>query len=302
MTTDPTHQPSSGVAARPETAAEPTAVGGQPAGPVGTGSVTTRILGVIALAGIALLAGLGLFWSPPEQVQGDLTRIMYVHVPSASLAYLSCFVTAAGSVMYLWKRSEWWDTVAYAAAEIGAVFMAFAVITGSIWARPTWGAYWVWDDARLVTSAMLLLLLLGYLALRKVPGDPGARAKRSAWIGVLLPVNVVLVRQSVEWWRTLHQKATLQPVGGGTKIEGLMLFALFVGFVVLTIVWVWLIIHRFRVAWLERKLEERELVDALGARRAEAEVLGTGAGRFDTDSVRGVPPGPVPGSTAGGSR
>jgi heme exporter protein C len=127
---------------------------------------------------------------------------------------------------------------------------------------------------------MLLMLLLGYLALRKVPGDPDARARRSAWLGVLLPINVVLVRQSVEWWRTLHQKATLQPVGGGTKIEGLMLFALFIGFVVLTLVWVWLLIHRFRLAWLERKVEELELVDALDERRGEAGVAATGVPEF----------------------
>ncbi|MCX7620876.1 MAG: cytochrome c biogenesis protein CcsA [Acidimicrobiales bacterium] len=248
--------------------------------PRGTGSTTTRVLGLTALVGVGVLVGLGLFWSPPEEVQGDLARIMYVHVPSASLAYLSCFVTAAGSVMYLWKRSEWWDTLAYASAEIGALFMAFACITGSIWARPTWGTFWVWDDARLVTSAMLLLLLLGYLALRKVPGDPDVRAKRSAWLGVLLPINVVLVRQSVEWWRTLHQKATLQPLGGGAKIEDLMLFSLFVGFVVLTLVWVWLLIHRFRLAWLERRVEERELSVAIDERRAEARVSGSGAARF----------------------
>ena len=248
------------------------------AAPIGTGSTATRVLGAAALVGAVFLVLLGLVWSPEDVVQGELVRMVYVHAPSATVAYLCCFLTTVGSVLFLWKRSVWWDTVAYAAAEVGAVFMALACVTGAIWARPTWGQYWVWDDARLVTAAMLLLLLLGYLALRRVPGDPDVRARRSAWVGLLLLPNVVLVRQSVEWWRTLHQKATIEPLGA--QMEGLMLFSLFIGFVVGGLVLAWLLIHRFRVAWLEREVEEEALVEAIEERRAESTVAGTGGGEL----------------------
>ncbi|MEZ5136879.1 MAG: cytochrome c biogenesis protein CcsA [Acidimicrobiales bacterium] len=253
---------------------------GSAAAPTGTGSMGTRVIGLAALVGAVFLVLLGLVWSPEDITQRELVRIMYVHVPSATIAYLCCFLTTIGSVMFLWKRSVWWDTVAYAAAEIGAVFMALACVTGAIWARPTWGTFWVWDDARLVTSAMLFLLLVGYLALRKVPGDPDVRAKRSAWLGLLLVPNVILVRQSVEWWRTLHQKATIQPTQLGAEMDGLMLFSLFCGFVVGTLVFAWLVIHRFRVAWLEREADESMLADAIAERRAEAIDSGTGGDPF----------------------
>ena len=243
---------------------------GSAAAPTGTGSMGTRVIGLAALVGAVFLVLLGLVWSPEDITQRELVRIMYVHVPSATIAYLCCFLTTIGSVMFLWKRSVWWDTVAYAAAEIGAVFMALACVTGAIWARPTWGTFWVWDDARLVTSAMLFLLLVGYLALRKVPGDPDVRAKRSAWLGLLLVPNVILVRQSVEWWRTLHQKATIQPTQLGAEMDGLMLFSLFVGVIAFSLLYAWLLLHRSRGLALQDMIDDQGLDRALDERRAEA--------------------------------
>ena len=114
---------------------------------------------------------------------------MYVHVPSATCAYVGCFLTTLGSIVYLWRKSRWWELVAYAAAEIAALFTAITLVTGMLWGRPTWGVYWVWD-ARLTSTAMLLLLLLGYLAVRRLPADYTVRAKRAAIVGLLLVPNV----------------------------------------------------------------------------------------------------------------
>lgn len=238
--------------------------------PTSTGSTTTRVLGVLTLLGFAGLLLLALVLTPADANQGNAVRIMYVHVPSATIAYIGCFLTTLGSALYLWKRSQWWELVGYAGAEIAALFTAVTLVTGMLWGRPTWGVYWVWD-ARLTSTAMLLLLLLGYLAVRRLPADYPVRAKRASILGLLLVPNVIIVRQSVDWWRTLHQKAT---IGFDTKLDGLMLFTLFTGFVVIGLFFVWLLIHRFRVAWLEEQVADQGLDAAIAERRAE----GTGAG------------------------
>lgn len=244
---------------------------GDPA-PTSTGSRTTRILGIATLLGFGLLLLFGLVLSPADDNQGDAARIMYLHVPSATLAYTGCALTTLGSVIYLWKKSQWWELVAYASAEIAALFTAVTLLTGMIWGRPTWGVYWVWD-ARLTSTAMLELLLLGYLAVRRLPAEYSVRAKRASIIGLLLVPNVILVRQSVQWWRTLHQKPTLLANGLDSNIEGLMLFSLFIGFVVVGMFFVWLLIHRFRLAWLEEQVADQGLDAAIAERRAEG--LGT---------------------------
>lgn len=241
-----------------------------PEGLDSTGSRGTRVIGVFAILSLAALALFGLILSPPDASQGEVVRILYVHVPSATFAYIGCFLTTIGSAMFLWRRSAWWELVAYASAEIATVFTAIVLVTGMIWGRPTWGVYWVWD-ARLTSTSMLLLLLLGYLAVRRLPADHDVRTKRSAIIGLLLVPNVIIVRQSVQWWRTLHQKPTLLANGVGAKIEGLMLFSLFIGFIAIGLVFAWLLIHRFRLAWLEDQLDDAGLDAAIAERRAEGD-------------------------------
>lgn len=233
----------------------------------GTGSRTTTVLGAAALVGIAIFIPLGLVFSPEDIVQNDLVRMFYLHVPVAVLAFLSCFVTGVGSLMYLWRKNLWWDTAAYAGAELGALYTALTLATGMLWGRPAWNTYWEWDP-RLTATAMLMLLLVGYLALRKAPGSAESQAKRSAIVGLLLVPNVMIVRQSVDWWRGLHQPATINLLGN-THIGGVLLFTFVFGLVVMALVWLWLLIHRFRVAWLERHVEQLELDQAIDERRRE---------------------------------
>ena len=238
-------------------------------GPTSTGSRSTMILGIVTLVALGVLVLFGLILSPADENQGEAVRIMYVHVPSATLSYVGCFLTTIGSAIYLWRKSRWWELLAYASAEVAALFTAFTLITGMLWGRPTWGVFWIWD-ARLTSEAMLMLLLLGYLAVRGLAADYQVRAKRAAIVGLLLVPNVLIVRESVQGWRTLHQKPTLSLAGA--HIEGLMLFSLFTGFIAITLVFIWMVIHRFRVAWLEEQVDLEGLDEAIAERRAEGVV------------------------------
>ena len=150
-----------------------------------TGSRGTRILGGIIAVGTPLLLLLAFIWSPEDDVMGDAVRLLYVHVPIAIITYVAFSLTAAGSVAYLWKGSRWWDTVAHSAAEVGVVFCGLTLVTGSIWGRPTWNTWWEWGDVRLVTTLVMFLVYVGYLAFRRVPADPGVRARRAAVIGII---------------------------------------------------------------------------------------------------------------------
>ena len=176
----------------------------------------------------------------------------------------------AASVLYLWKRTRslTWDRLAGASAEIGVLFTAVTLATGMIWGHLSWGVYWTWD-ARLTTTALLFVLFLGYLALRRMPAEPHVRAKRAAILGIIAFIDVPIVHQSVEWWRTLHQDATVLRRDLQVQIEGIMLFTLFLGFVVFTLIYAWLLIHRARIAVMEDALDEHGLELALEERRAE---------------------------------
>jgi heme exporter protein C len=163
----------------------------------------------------------------PDAVQGQLSRIMYVHVPSAWLAYLAFGVTMLASAMYLWKKDLKWDRRALASAEIGVVFTGLAIALGMIWAKPTWGVWWTWDS-RLTLTAIMFFVYLGYLALRRTTNALDVRAKRAAILGVIAAVQIPLVHFSVVWWRGLHQAPSLvRPEGPemDTAIALTLLFA-----------------------------------------------------------------------------
>jgi heme exporter protein C len=258
------------------TASTSTATTGAPSGdaagagravPGSTGSRASRVVGVLALGSVVLLVLYGLVWSPADAEMADSVRLMYVHVPAASFLYVGCLVTTVASAMWLRRRTPGWDALAGASAEVALVFAAITLGTGSLWGRPTWGTYWTWD-ARLTSTALLTALLAGYLALRRLDVDPTARSTRAAVLGLLLVPNVVVVNRSVEWWRSLHQRSTLVKLD--PTIEGQMLVALMVGFLAVGLVFVWLLVHRFRVAWLEYQSERLDLDLALAERRAEA--------------------------------
>lgn len=234
-----------------------------------TGTRATRYLGGLALVGLAATVALGLVVSPRDEVQGDAVRMMYVHVPSAWLAYLSFFVTAAASAMYLWRRTFGWDRLAGASGEIGVMFCGLTLVTGSLWGRITWGEFWDWNDARLVSTALLFMLYLGYVAFRRLGATPAQRAKISAIAGIVAFADVPIVHMSVYWWGTIHQKPTVLRPDLDPQIDGTMLFTLFVGFVAFTIAYVWLLVHRTRVLAMEDVVGDHQLDAALQERANE---------------------------------
>jgi len=237
--------------------------------PAHTGSRGSRIVGILAAVGAVALLVFALVLSPADEIQGEAVRLLYLHVPAAIGMYGAVILLGVSSAMWLRRRTRGWDVLGAASAEVGLVFTGLTLMTGMLWGRPTWGVYWVWD-ARLTTTAMLAILLAGYLALRRVPASEESRARRAAIAGLLVVVDLPLIHYSVNWWRTLHQDATISTTD--VKIDGLMLFTLFLGMVVAGLVLTWLLIHRFRLAWLEAEIEEGGLDRALAERRAEAEV------------------------------
>src|SRR5499427_10713564 len=168
------------------------------------GSLTSRRaerwLGVGAVTALIASAIMSLIVVPPDAVQGNVQRLMYVHVPAAWLAYLSFTVVFAASAAYLITRRGHWDRIAAASAEIGVLFTALTIVLGSLWGYPTWGTWWTWDP-RLTTTAIMLLIYTGYLALRRLPESTERRARWSAVVGVVGFVDVPIVHMSVLWWR-----------------------------------------------------------------------------------------------------
>lgn len=229
--------------------------------------LAARIVAAAALASLAALVVVGLVVAPPDAVQGDAQRLMYLHVPAAWIAYLAFGVTALGSVLYVWPRTRSlvWDRIAGASAELGVVFTGLTLALGSMWGRPVWGVWWAWD-ARLVTTAVLFFLYLGYLALRRIPAAPDVRAKRCAVAALVAFADVPIVHFSVTWWRTLHQEATVFTPELDAKIHGTMALALWIGVLAFTLVYVVLLDVRYRLEALEETRAERELEVAIAAR------------------------------------
>jgi heme exporter protein C len=182
-----------------------------------------------------------------------------VHVPSAWLAYLSFTVTLIGSVAYLRSRSLRWDRLAGASAEVGVVFTGLALATGMIWGKPVWGVWWTWD-ARLVLTAVMFFIYLGYLALRRSFDDPELRARRSAVLGVIAVLQIPIVHFSVTWWRGLHQPPTvLRP--DNPQIDSPLLFALLMSVAAFTVLFVALVTRRSNLAAAQDAAGESQLAD-----------------------------------------
>lgn len=247
-----------------------------------TGSTATRVLGIASLVGVAVLLVLAFFITEPDQRvydreavgleplltgQGDAVRLLYVHLPVAVVTYIAFSLNAVGSIAVLWKKSTWWDTTAAAAAEVGVLFCGLTLATGSIWGRPIWNTWWKWGDVRLMTTTILFLIFVGYLAYRRTMTDSTMRAKRSAVVGLIGAINIPIVYKSVDWWqnRTLHQQSTIRD----RSIEDLTLFAMFFGTVVFIVIFAWLMMHRFRIGWLEHQTETVGLEAAIVERRAQ---------------------------------
>jgi heme exporter protein C len=233
-------------------------------------SLLTRLLGVAALVTAAAAAVQGLVIQGPTLEQHEYSRLLVVHPPLATVTYIAFGVTAVASVLWLVPatRTRSWDQLAGASAEVGVVFCALTLVTGAIWGKPTWGVWWTWD-ARITSEALLLALYLGYLALRRVPADADVRARRCAVAAVLAALDIPIVHYATSWWQTLHQ-ANFRLLQADKQLDTPQLVGMLLGFAAMTLIYGWLLVHRFRLEQLEDRLEREALAAALEARRAEA--------------------------------
>jgi len=198
---------------------------------------------------MGLVADFG--WAPREMTQGNVQRIMYLHVPSILTAYLAFALVLLGSVAYLLSRRASWDHLAASAAEIGVLFTAITIVSGSIWGRPTWGVWWTWD-ARLTSTAVLLLVYVGYLLLRAMVDEPEARARYAAVVGILGAANIPIVHFSVYWWRALHQPAAMLGPGRA-PMPGWMKAVVLVNWIAFTLLFAYFVSRRMQIARLEEQ-------------------------------------------------
>ena len=167
-------------------------------------------------AGVLLACGAWLsFSAPADYQQGDTVRIMFVHVPAASIGLMAYAALGAASFFALVFRHPLADAAARAAALPGAAYTALALVTGSLWGQPMWGTWWVWD-ARLTSVLVLFLFYLGYMALRASIDDEARAARAAGVLGLVGLINLPIVKFSVDWWNTLHQPASLLRAGGSS--------------------------------------------------------------------------------------
>jgi heme exporter protein C len=207
---------------------------------------------VAGAAVLCLAAGLVLgFQTPPDYQQGDTVRIMFVHVPAAWTAMMAYGLMAVASIVGLVNKHPLADVAARAAAPLGAVFTALGLITGSLWGKPMWGTWWVWDG-RLTSFLLLLLLYLGYIALSDAFEDEAKAARVCAVLAIVGAVNLPIIEFSVQWWTTLHQGESILRKGG-PAIAAVFLWPLFLMALGYTFLFFALWVLRIRTAILTRR-------------------------------------------------
>ena len=228
--------------------------------------LSRRVMPWAALvAAVCTIAGLvwGLGFSPADYQQGDTVRVMYIHVPAAWMA-MACYAAMAllSASFLIWKH-QLADLAARASAPIGACFTAVALITGSLWGKPTWGTWWVWD-ARLTSVLILFFLYLGHMALSAAFDDRERGGRAAAILACVGAVNLPIIKFSVDWWNTLHQPASVFRLDGPT-IDPAMLWPLLLTAVGFTAFYVVLLLIRVRSELCARRIEVLQRARAGGS-------------------------------------
>ncbi|MDQ4088088.1 MAG: heme ABC transporter permease CcmC [Pseudomonadota bacterium] len=216
----------------------------------------TAWLGWAGAALIALALAVGLLYSPPERLQGESVRILYVHVPAAWLGMAGWTGIAVASLMQLIWRHPLAALAARAIAVPGAVFTFLCLATGSLWGRPTWGTYWEWDG-RMTSMLILLFLYLGFIALAGAEKERGGEGRLTAIFGLVGAVNLPIIHYSVVWWNTLHQGQSISFVRGRSSIDASMLWPLLVSALGFSLLFGSIVLMRMRAELARNKVEAR---------------------------------------------
>ena len=203
-----------------------------------------RLWLLLVAAGLTLMDGYLIFVvAPTDEVLGHIQRIFYVHVPISILSFLGFLICAVAGVGYLIRRTEGWDRVAHASAEVGVVFVTLALITGVIWARPVWGVWWTWEP-RLTTTLILWLIYVAYLMIRHYAPTAQQGRSWSAVVGIIGFVDVPIVYYSVQWWRSIHPVQVIGPEAADDALEPIMARILVFSMLAMLALFVYLLLER----------------------------------------------------------
>ena len=219
--------------------------------PDGESTVLIWLTGIVFFTAIAAI----FIFVPTEKTEGPIQRIMYLHIPSAWLAFFAFFIVFITSILFLWKKEREWDIYAQASAEIGVVFCSLVLITGPIWAKPIWGTWWVWD-ARLTSTLILWLIYVAYLMLRSQTDAGSMRARYAAVLGIVGFLNIPFIHFSVLWWRTFHpQPKVISAEGLGKGMDTSMLATLGISLCAFTLLYFLLMGQRIRLERLKDEVD-----------------------------------------------
>jgi len=205
--------------------------------------LVSLVLGALSLIGMMISIWMIFLYAPTDAIEGQPQRIFYFHVPVAWIGMLAFGVVAVAGIGYLWKKDERWDWAARASAELGAVFISLALITGSIWGKTTWGTWWTWD-ARLTTTLILWFIYIGYLMLRSYMGRTHESARSAAVLAIIGLIDVPIIYESVNWWRTLHPQ---QEIGTPGALPPSVVLTLMISLTTFTVFYSFLMIQLYQL-------------------------------------------------------
>ncbi len=217
--------------------------------------ILTVVTGIVMLLAIYMV----FIYVPNDKVQGMVQRIFYFHVSLAIHTFVAFGAVALFSILFLWKGTRVWDRLAHASAEAGMLLCSLVLITGPIWAKPIWGAWWTWD-ARLTTTLILWLIYGGYLMLRSATGTTGQGARYAAILGIVGAFDIPIINRSVYWWRTIHPAVLVTREGGSGLSDPRMQSAFGVCMLAFALLLVVLIMVRNRQARVADAIEELHLL------------------------------------------
>lgn len=230
-------------------------------------------LAIVTANAMIIHAIYSLIISPADDLQGDAVRLLYVHVPAAWLAYVSFGVTTICSILYLIPktRNRAYDLLAGASARAGVIFCGLTLLLGALWGKPIWGVFWTWD-ARVTATAVLFFLYVGYLAIRSISPTEQAK-KRNAWFALFAFIDVPIVHFSVNWWRTLHQEATVLNPNLKAEISGTMATSLWAGVIAFSFLYVLMVDRQFHRDSILEQNALNDLDSQINERIKQAEQL-----------------------------
>jgi heme exporter protein C len=216
-----------------------------------------KILAILTFVSMVFALYMIFIFAPRESTQGDAQRIFYLHVPLAAFGYVGAFLVGFGSIRYLMTRDSKWDRLGHAAAEVAVAFITAQLITGSLWARPIWGPWWVWD-VRTTMQVVLYLIFIAYVMLREFVPEGPKRAILSAVFGLLAMIDVPINYLAIYLFRTQHPQAVVSPGGGGLDPD--MSKAFLSSFVAVTLLFIYLLNRRLAIARVEEEINYLEQI------------------------------------------